>query len=368
MTAVDVVIIGGGCVGTSTAFHLAKAGCTDVLLIEAAALASGSTSKAAGGIRMQHGDQLNVELAYRSLTEFENFELLTGATIDFHQVGYLFLLDSEDDLAMLRASAEMQRALGIPTEVLAPDAVLDHIPQLVTDDLAGATFCPLDGFAAPEAVVQGYAAAARRRGAAVRQGERALRIEVADGQVRGIHTEKEFIETRAVVCAAGVGSAELARTAGIDLPVHGERRCIWYSKQSGGLSDGIPLTIDFGSGFYFHREGPGLLFGGRDTSPELVLEPAVRRLPLLADLPIASSWSGDYEMSPDHNALVGESAQLKGFYYATGFSGHGFQLSPAIGEHLAELITSRPPSIDLTALCVERFAESADGRLEPITI
>lgn len=368
MTACEVVIIGGGCVGASVAFHLAEAGCTDVVLLEANTLASGSTCKAAGGIRMQHGDGLNTRLALRSLGEFSRFEELTGCEIFFRQVGYLFLLDSAADLELFRASAAMQRSLGIPVELLSPQGALDLVPQLDIEGLDGASFCPLDGYATPESVVQGYAAAARRRGVRVGQGKRVTAITIADGQVTGVNVGDEHISTSAVVCAAGVGSAIVAATAGVDLPVTGERRRIFFSNQSGGMADDIPLTVDFSTSFYFHREGPGLVFGGREFEPEDLMAPAMRRLPLIGDVPITSSWYGDYEMSPDHNAMVGQAEAVAGFYYATGFSGHGFMLSPAVGEHLAELITGRAPTIDLAGLRAERFAQLDGLRHEPIVI
>lgn len=369
MAAVDAVILGGGCVGASVAFHLAEAGLTDVVLLEANTLASGSTSKAAGGIRLQHGDQLNIRLAQRSLVEFENFEQLTGVDIAFRQVGYLFLIDSPGDLALFDRTVALQQSLGVPVRTLRPDEAGEIVPQLATQDLVSATFCPSDGFATPESLVQGYAGAARRRGVRIRQGERAARIVVEGGRVQGVLTEGgELIATSTVVCAAGTGSGPIAATAGVRLPVTPERRRIYFSSQSGGIRDDVPLTVDFGSGFYFHREGPGLLFGGRELTAEEIMVPAMHRLPAIADLPLSSTWHGDYDMSPDHNAMVGESAELAGFYYATGFSGHGFQLSPAVGEHLAELITGRPPTIDLAPLRAERFADVDGNRAEPIII
>jgi sarcosine oxidase subunit beta len=364
----EVVVIGGGCVGASVAYHLAEAGCTDVVLLEANTLASGSTSKAAGGIRMQHGDALNTQLAHRSLREFTSFADLTGSEIFFKQVGYLFLLDSEIDLELFRASAKMQRDLGIPVDLLQPQDATGLVPQLASDGLVGASFCPLDGYATPDAVVHGYAAAARRRGVRVRQGDVVSRVVVEDGRVVGVDVGDERIWTSAVVCAAGTGSAAVAATAGVDLPVTGERRRIFFSNQSGGIADGVPLTVDFSTGFYFHREGPGLVFAGREFEPENLMTPAVRRLPVIADLPITSSWYGDYDLSPDDNGMVGAAEEVSGFYYATGFSGHGFMLSPAVGEHLAELITGRNPTIDLTALRAERFAQVDGRRREPIVI
>ena len=366
MATCDAVVIGGGCVGASVAYHLAAAGCPDVILLEAHSLGSGSTSKAAGGIRLQHGDVLNTLLAYRSLAEFSRFADLTGSEIFFKQVGYLFLIDSERDLELFHAARQMQRGLGIPVDVLTPSAARDAVPQLDIDGLIAASFCPLEGYATPDAVVQGYAGAARRLGVRVRQSEPVTRVIVENGRVTGVDVAGERISTSVVVCAAGIGSRAVAATAGVELPVSGERRRIFFTKQSGGIPDGIPLTVDFATGFYFHREGPGLVLGGREFEPEDLLGPAVRRLPVVGDLPLTSSWYGDYDMSPDHNGMVGAHSQVDGFYYATGFSGHGFMLSPAVGEHLAELITGQVPSIDLAALSAERFDDGGGHRREPI--
>jgi sarcosine oxidase subunit beta len=369
MTAADAVIVGGGCIGASVAYHLAEAGWADVVLLEADTLASGSTSKSAGGFRLQHGDALNVRLAQRSLAELMAFEQLTGADISLRQVGYLFLLSSPSDLAMFGRSVALQQSLGVPVQSLSAEQAGELVPQLRTEDLLGATFCPSDGYATPEAVVQGYATAARRRGVTIRQGERVGRIVTEHGRVQAVETERgERIVTSTVICAAGTGSRAIAATAGVDLPVTPERRRIYFSSSSGGIAGDVPLTVDFATGFYFHREGPGLVFGGRELTAEELMTPAMHRLPVIADAPLNSTWHGDYDMSPDHNAMVGHSAHLEGFYYATGFSGHGFQLSPAVGEHLAELVTGQQPSIDLTPFRVERFAEVDGDRVEPITI
>ncbi len=368
MSTCDVVVIGGGCVGASVAHHLADAGCTDVVLVESGVLGGGSTSKAAGGIRMQHGDPLNTRLARRSLDEFTRFAELTGSEIDFKQVGYLFLIDSPADLELFDGARAMQRGLGIPVEGLTAEQARELVPQLDVSGLVGASFCPIDGYATPEAVVQGYAAAARRRGVRTRQGVGVSRVVVERDRVVGVDCGGEWISAPVVVCAAGTGSADIGASAGVSLPVTGHRRRIFFSGSNGGVPDGVPLTVDFSTSFYFHREGPGLVFAGREFEPEDLMEPAVRRLPVLADLPITSSWYGDYEMSPDHNGMVGTAEEVAGFYYATGFSGHGFMLSPAVGEHVAELITGRAPTIDLTALSARRFADTDAGRREPIVI
>jgi sarcosine oxidase, subunit beta len=158
------------------------------------------------------------------------------------------------------------------------------------------------------------------------------------------------------VCAAGAWSAEVGRLAGVELPVHGSRRTMWFSPESGGLPASMPMTIDFGTGFYLHREGQGIVFGGKEATLEKVAEHGVARLPVLAELPVMRSWSGLYDDSPDHNAIVGEAHEPSRFLFATGFSGHGFQQAPAIGEHLAELVAGLAPTLALDAFSLDRFA------------
>ena len=352
----EVVVVGGGAIGTSAAYHLADLGITDVLLLERDALGSGSTSRSAGGIRAQFADELNVRIALRSIAEFEAFHERIGAGIDYERCGYLFLLDNERDVERFREALALQRSLGVPSRELAPAEVVELVPGLETADLVGATFCPLDGRATPEAVVSGYARAARARGVTILEQEPLERIEVHHGRIRAVVTSRRRISTGTVVCAAGVWSREVAARVNVDLPVHGERRWIHFTPEANALPDGLPLTIDFTTGFYFHREGPGLAFGGREQTLEDLAVPATRRLPLLAEVPVTASWWGFYEMSPDRNALVGEAGEPSRLLYATGFSGHGFQQSPAVGEHLAELVAGREPTLDLSAFSVERFA------------
>ena len=341
----EVVIVGGGAMGASVAWHLRELGVQDVLLLERDSLAAGSTSRSAGGIRAQFSDELNIRIALRSLEEFERMD-----GIDFRQDGYLFLLDREEDVARFQGALALQHRLGVPSRELSVKEALAIVPQLSADGLLAATYCELDGYATPEAVVQWYA-----RGSDVRQGCQVTGVEVRDGRVAGVETTQGPIAAGAVVCCAGAWSREVAALAGVDLPVEGEKRWMWFSPEDGGLPERVPLTIDFSTSFYFHREGPGLVFGGREQTLEELAEPAARRLPVLADLPVQSSWWGYYEISPDWNALVGEAAEPAGFFYATGFSGHGFQQAPAVGEHVAELVAGREPTLDLSAFDVARF-------------
>jgi sarcosine oxidase subunit beta len=352
MESAEVVVIGGGCMGASVAWHLRELGVQDVVLLERDSLASGSTSASAGGIRMQFADELNIRIALRSLAEFGRME-----GIDFRQHGYLFLLDDQEDVVRFRAALELQHSFGVPSRELTLPEAEAILPQLDTEGLISATYCELDGYATPENVVQWYA-----RGLDVRQGCAATAIEVRDGGFVGVETARGRIATGTVVCAAGAWSQEVGAMAGVELPVHGEPRWMFFTPEDGGLPERVPLTIDFSTGFYFHREGPGLVFGGRERTAEELAEPALRRLPVLADLPVQSSWWGYYEVSPDHNAIVGEAAEPSRFLYATGFSGHGFQQAPAVGEHLAQLVAGANPALDLSAFSVDRFARGEERR------
>jgi sarcosine oxidase subunit beta len=342
-------VIGGGAHGAATAFHLRRLGVEDVVHVERDTLPTGSTSKSAGGIRSQFADELNIRIALRSLVEFERM----AEEISFRQDGYLFLLDREEDVATFRDAVALQQSLGVPSRVLSAEEARELVPQLVVDDLLGATFCPRDGTATPESVVQWYA---RESGAQIRQSCAVTGIDVRDGVVQAVETTRGRIETSCVVCCAGAWSGEVAAFAGVALPVEGIPRSMWFTPQDGGLPDHVPLTIDFTSGFYFHREGPGLAFGGRDDD---VFEAAAHRLPVLADLPVQTSWWGYYDVSPDWNALVGEAAEVSRFLYATGFSGHGFQQAPAVGEHVAELVVGAAPTLDLSPFSATRFADGA---------
>jgi sarcosine oxidase subunit beta len=346
-------VIGGGALGAATAYHLRRLGVQDVVLLERDVLGSGSTSKAAGGIRAQFADELNIRIALRSLEEFESF----ADEISFRQDGYLFLLDRPEDVASFRSALVLQQSLGVPSRELTPAEAHEIVPQLETSDLLAATYCERDGYATPEAVVQHYA---RESGATIQQGCAATGILVRDGRIEGVETAAGLITTDTVVCCAGVWSREVGELAGVPLPVEGEARSMWFTPEDGDLPARVPLTIDFSTGFYFHREGPGLAFGGRERALEDVAVAAARRLPVLAELPVQSSWWGWYDVSPDWNALVGEASGVSRFLYATGFSGHGFQQAPAVGEHLAELVVGLEPSLDLSPFSAERFAAGAE--------
>ena len=365
----DTVVIGGGVIGTSTAFHLAEAG-VNVVLLEKSGLASGSTSRAAGGVRAQFGPRSTSRSGCAALEAFVRFAERPGAEIDLRQVGYLFLLDREEDVLEFERGVAVQNEHGVPSRFVSLEEAQRLSPLAGLDGVLAATFSPLDGHASPEAVVQGYAA--RRHGATVATGCAVTGIELAEGEIRGVETERGRVETGTVVCTAGAWSPGIARMAGVELPVEPVLREIGFTSRAPGLPEHMPLTVDFTSGLYFHREGPGLLFGmadrsqepGFDTPPdpdwlEHVTAIAERRLPRLLEMGIAGGWKGYYEVTPDANALIGEAAGVARFLYATGFSGHGFLQGPATGEIVRDLVLGRTPFVDVSPLSVERFALQA---------
>jgi sarcosine oxidase subunit beta len=366
----EVVVVGGGVVGTSAAFHLAEAG-VDVLLLERNELASGSTSRAAGGVRAQFSDPLNIALGLRSLEAFARFPERPGAEIDLKRVGYLFLLDREEDVPAFERGVALQNEHGVPSRFVTLEEAAALSPLAGLDGVLAATYSPLDGHASPEAVVQGYATGARRHGATVVTGCEVTGIMVRDASIRGVATGLGTVETEVVVCAAGPWSAGLGRMVGLELPVEPVLRQIGFTGPAPDLPAHVPMTIDFTSGFYFHREGPGLLFGMADRSQapgfdahvdpswlDQVTAVAERRLPRLLEMGMAGGWKGYYEVTPDHNALIGE-ASISRFLYATGFSGHGFLQAPTVGEIVRDLVLRREPVLDVAPLSVERFARQA---------
>lgn len=367
----SVVIVGGGVMGLSAAYHLARAGVTDVLVVERDALGSGSTCKAAGGVRAMFSDPVNIELGLRSLRAFERFGDEPGQEIDLHRSGYLFLLDDPDHVAAFEAAVALQNDLGVPSRMIGAAEAHALSPMIDPTGLLAAAWSPEDGHCTPESVVLGYAVGARRAGARVVAGCAVTGIEVAGGEVRAVVTDRGRVATDTVVCAAGAWSRAVGEMAGVDLPVEPLRRQILVTDPVPGLDPATPFTIDFSSSLYFHREGPGLLVGmsDPDETPGFSLgrsdewlprlsEAVERRVPALADVGIASGWAGLYEMTPDHNALVGEARDVSRFLYATGFSGHGFLMGPAIGEVLRDLILGRTPPVDVSGLSVDRFADA----------
>jgi sarcosine oxidase subunit beta len=345
----DVVVIGGGVIGAAALHYLVELGCRRPVLLERDTLASGSTGRCAGGVRTLFSDELNRRICDESIGRLERFADEVGQELDLRLWGYLFLLDDPADAARFAADG---------ARMLTPDEAHEIVPQLDVDGLVAAAFDERAGYVTPDLVVQGYARRAAALGAHVEQSCAVTRIVSEDGRVVAVETARGRIATERVVLAAGVWSSEL-----FSLPLERERRHMFFTEDAPGFPQELPLTIDFATGFYFHREGAALALGGREQSLDDLAPVAVRRLPALAELGIRSSWWGWYELSPDHNALIGAARVPEGLVYATGFSGHGFQQGPVVGEHLARLALGLAPVFDLSGLAVERF-ERGEGRRE----
>jgi sarcosine oxidase subunit beta len=367
--------------GASVAYYLAERGVTDVVLIEREPqLGTASTGRNAGGFRHQFSHPANIELSKESIALFANFEDVIGHPIDFWPDGYLFLLTSEASVTSFRANVALQRAHGISVDWLSAADAAALCPGLAVDGVIGATYCGHDGIADPNGVTQGFAKAAQARGVEIRRGEEVTGVRVEGGRVIGVDTSDGTVATPTVVNAAGAWARGIGRLAGVDVPVTPERRHIFIAQPAGGGSwdsaehrAAVPasrlMVIDFESTFYFHREGGGLLFGmgDPDETPGFditvrwdflpkVIDVAVKRLPALGAAAVSHAWAGLYEMTPDHNPIIGPASEVRGFYTIAGFSGHGFQHSPAAGRILADLVVGQDAKNDLLPFAPDRFA------------
>jgi sarcosine oxidase, subunit beta len=374
---VDVVIIGGGIVGSSVAYHLAESGCANVLIIEREEKQGlGSTGKSMGGVRAQFATQVNIQMSLYSIDLFSRFEEVTGQTADYRAHGYLFCATTEAHLKYLRENQEKQKAAGVKNaEMVSPEDIVKMVPQLIADDIIGGAYCPTDGFVDPHGVMTGFAKRAKDLGARTWLNTAVTGINVENGAVTGVKTTNGEVSTGNVINAAGPWAAEIARMAGVELPVTPLRRQIVKTQRCDFLPAKFPMVIDMSTGFHFRREGEAILMAWPDDEEsygfktafthdflEKVLTRAVDRVPEFADLAVnpKQCWAGMYEVSPDHHAIIGPAPGVKGLFFANGFSGHGVMHSPASGRITADLVLGRRSFVDPSPLGVERFTE---GRL-----
>ncbi len=334
------------------------------------ALGTGSTAKAAGGVRLQFTTAANIAFSRYSIEEIRNFRERAGVDAEFVQDGYLFLLDSEEDLRRFSETASRQRALGAPVEVIPPEEARRLLPGIETSDLVGATFCPEDGVASPAALVAGYGALAGRAGVELRKG-----CEVTEAAARGegfaLVAGGERWECEWLVNAAGPWAGEVGKLVGVRVPVSPVRRQFFTTEPLAWAPRRMPLTIDWGTGVYMHLHSGGMLIGCSDAdeppgfsqTPDLdflagVWENAARRLPRVGEASMKSLSAGLYEISPDHNAILGPASELPRFVLANGFSGHGMQHAPAVGRAISEVIVDGASrTLDISAFSLARFGK-----------
>ena len=374
----EVVIIGGGIVGASIAYHLTAAGTRNVLVIEReSAQGKGSTGKSMGGVRAQFSTPVNIQMSMYSIGFYAAFEERLGYPCDYRPQGYLFCATNERHIAYLCANYEKQIALGLKNvQLLEGDEIRRRFPQLRGDDIVGGSFCSTDGFVDPYSAMNGLMAWA------VDHGARLSKNSVVTGLVRDEHgiaaveTSAGPVATRKVVNCAGAWAASVAAMAGVDLPVEPLRRMLVPSEPFDQFPHSAPMIIDMSNGFHFRPESRGFLLAWNDPEEtpgfktdfdpafvEKILTRAADRVPCFADLPVnpKRAWAGLYEMTPDHHPILGEASGVPGFFLANGFSGHGVMHAPATGRILSDLIlTGKTDLIDASLLNLARFAE---GRL-----
>ena len=308
-----------------------------------------------------------------SVKLLEIFEQETGHPADFRQIGYLFVFTQPQQVEDFRHNMEMWHRVGL-TEArwVDPAEAAKMVPVLNVDDVLGCTFCPTDGIASPNDVTFGYAAAARRLGARLKEGVEVTGIDIASGRVQGVRTSAGDIATRLVINCAGPWAASIGRMAGLEIPVLPYRRHIAVTGAFPAVPRNTPMTVDFHTSLYFHPEGDGVLMGMSDRSEppayvidvnweflEKMFEQAARRAPALAGAGVKTAWAGLYESTPDHQAILGPIAEVEGFWCAAGFSGHGFMQAPAAALLLTQLLLDKKSEIDISSFAFERFARGS---------
>jgi sarcosine oxidase subunit beta len=357
------------------AFHLARLGITNVVLVERnELLGAGSTGRNAGGVRHQFSHEANIRLSMESIRLLERFEEEVGYPAELHQDGYLFLLSSLAGEEMFRRQVSEQRRLGVDVRWLSATEAARLAPGLGVEGVLAATYCERDGIADPNGVTMGFAKAAEAAGVQIVRDTEVTGIGVTHGKVANVITSRGTIDTPVVVNAAGPYARQVGSMAGADVPVDPYRRHIFIANASEGVPPTRIMVIDFETTFYFHREGAGVLFGMGDPDDastfdttvqwdflHKVVDVAMRRLPALKNAAISHAWAGLYEVTPDANPIIGPAVGVEGLFLINGFSGHGFQHSPAAGRVLADLIAGRDPRFDLTPFAADRFTVGASG-------
>ena len=375
----EIVIIGAGIIGSSIAYHLARKGAKNILVLERDPASDpnqpapdlsvrASCARATGGFRVQYGTLVNVRLSLLAREELLEFETLTGVNPDYEQRGYLFLAQNASQLEGLQQALTVQRSAGLEvSRIVTPSEIHALNPALSLEGIAGGSYCPWDGFVRPLAMRRGYQQAAELMGVQFKFGCEVTLERSADG-VRVV-CDGQTLNAGAVINAAGAWAAALMRGANLELPVTPVKRQIAATIPTQVLPSDMPMSIFAGDGFHLRvRDGRVLLlmpfdFDAQDLTYDSAWLPALlahtrARVPALRDVPIETGWAGLYEVSPDGHALLGRHWEAQNLYLANGSSGHGVMHSPALGKLLSEIVLNGcANSLDVHSLRPERFLQ-----------
>ena len=376
MRAADVVIIGGGVIGVSIAFHLASSGVRRVLVLERKFLGAGGTGRSVGIIRQLYPTRETSEMVFRSLAVFERFDEMVGGEAGFVRSGALIGVSAAMRPTLERTLA-LQRGIGIRAEIVEPADLGRIEPRIDPAGLGAVLWEPGSGYGDPAAVTAGFAAAARRHGAIIEQGAEVVVIRHQHGRVLGVDTASgESIDAPVVINAAGLWAPRVSRLALLDLPIVIGRHPVFLVARDPGFGRAHPVYLDLAGGSYVRPETGGLTITGSLTDdeaqhpmdPELlggevgfdeageVLARTARAIPALADARFGRGYAGAFDITPDWMPILDESA-IRGFFIAAGMSGHGFKLAPTIGAMMAALVTRSHSPVSLTPFRLDRFGE-----------
>ena len=376
-----VVIIGGGIIGTSVAYHQAALGCRDVLLLEQGQLSCGTTWHAAGLVGQLRASEAVTRLVQYSTQLYEQLEAETGQATGYRRCGALTVARTADRMEMLRRTAATARAYGIECEQLSPAAAAARYPIMGVADLLGALWLPGDGRADPVDLTAALARGARQRGAVIRERVRVTGIAAAGGRVTGVRTDHGEIEAEIVVNCAGQWAKQVGAMAGVTVPLHSAEHFYVVTERLDGVHPDLPVLRDPDGYTYFKEETGGLVVGGFEpvakpwVSPDslpypfefqlleedwehfsVLMDSAVHRIPALATAGIRKFYNGPESFTPDNQFILGEAADLGGFFVAAGLNSVGIASAGGIGMALARWITEGQPDMDLTAVDIRRFA------------
>ena len=380
-TSYDIVIIGGGITGCALAFELAKRGRKDILVVEKAYLTSGATGRCGAGIRQQWGTVLNATLARDSIRIFEHLEEYTGydGNCGLNQGGYLIVAYTDGEWKQFQKNFELQKSLGIPVQKLDPQGAKEVVPHLNLNGLYGAMFCPTDGHADPFHCTFAYAKAAEKLGVEIATYTEVTGLRKKGDKIAGVETSKGYVEANTVINAAGAHASDIAKLAGVDVPVLPERHQILITEPVNHIQN--PMVISFHYHIYCQQtpHGSFIMGCGDPTEPvsynikssvkflEDVATDVTAVLPILKNIRIVRQWAGSYDMSPDRNPIIDEMKGVGGFFTVAGFSGHGFMVAPKTAVIIAQHLTGEKPDIDIHLFSADRY-QTGQLLLEPSVV